>query len=63
MGWLAELARAASKPPSVVIITGSADKPDKVRIGDLGVAHVLDKPKSKTFSRQCGRPFDVPAVQ
>jgi signal transduction histidine kinase/CheY-like chemotaxis protein len=41
---LAELARSVSKPPPVVIITGYADKADKARIGDLGVAQVLSKP-------------------
>ena len=41
---LAELARSVSKPPPVVIITGYADKADKARITDLGVAQVLSKP-------------------
>ncbi len=41
---LAELARSVSKPPPVVIITGYADKADKARIADLGVAQVLSKP-------------------
>jgi DNA-binding response OmpR family regulator len=41
---LAELVRSVSKPPPVVIITGYADKADKARITDLGVAQVLSKP-------------------
>ncbi len=41
---LAELARSVSKPPPVVIITGYADKADKARTTDLGVAQVLSKP-------------------
>ena len=41
---LAELARSVSKPPPVIIITGYADKADKARITDLGVAQVLSKP-------------------
>ncbi len=41
---VAELARSLPKPPPVVIITGYADKADKARIADLGVAQVLSKP-------------------
>ena len=41
---LAELARSLKDPPPVVIITGYADKADKGRIDELGVAKVLSKP-------------------
>ena len=41
---LAELARSLPNAPSVVIITGYADKTDKARIVELGVGQVLSKP-------------------
>ena len=41
---LAELARSVKDPPPVVIITGYADKADRGRIDDLGVAQLLSKP-------------------
>jgi two-component system cell cycle sensor histidine kinase/response regulator CckA len=41
---LAELARSMKDPPPVVIITGYADKADRGRIDDLGVAQLLSKP-------------------
>jgi PAS domain S-box-containing protein len=41
---LAEFARSVAKQLPVVIMTGHADKPDKARVADLGVMHVLSKP-------------------
>jgi PAS domain S-box-containing protein len=41
---LAALARSMKDPPPVVIITGYADKADRGRIDDLGVAQLLSKP-------------------